>query len=84
MNIEKALTLQKEGVAVNVNFIIDATVYVSRHKSGATRLPHNCVGLEAYDYADFEVMMDKAISDGATVFTCVGDQDLPIPEEFLK
>ena len=84
MKIEKALTIQKNGVAVNVNRVTDDSVYVSRHRAGADCLPHNCVGLEAYDYADFEAMMDKAINDGATVFTCVGEQDLPIPEEFLK
>jgi hypothetical protein len=79
----QALTFQKGGVAVNVNFIIDDSVYVSRHQSGAVRLPHNCVGLGVYDYADFQQMAEKALADGATAFTCVGNEDLPIPECFI-
>jgi hypothetical protein len=83
MAIKPALTLQKDGLAINVNFLTDDSVYVSYHRDGAVDLPHNCTGLSVYDYADFERMADDAFDDGATVFYSVGDQDLPLPDSLI-
>ena len=83
IEITNALTIQKDGVAVNVNFITDDNVYVSRHQSGAVCLPHNCIGLEVYDYADFKLRMAKAMDSGAVVFHAVGLDDLPLPDALV-
>ena len=84
MEIDKALTIQKNGIAVNVNFVSDDLVYVSKHSLAAADMPHNCLQLASYDYADFSDAIDREVENGAVVFSCVGDEDLPLPDDLVS
>lgn len=84
--IKPAVTFQKDGIAVNINFITDDSVYVSKHSADCTHILHNLQSLNIYHYADFEQLAQKAIANGATVFTSVSfhnHHDLPLPEELI-
>jgi hypothetical protein len=84
IQIISGLTFQQAGVAINVNFVLDDSVYVSRHeKITDNPLPHNCTGLTVYDFSNFERLAEIAIADGASVFSAIGDQDLPLPTDFI-
>lgn len=82
IQLQAGLTIQRDGVAVNVNFLDDQQVFVSRHGYGA-KLPHNCLSLDRYPREHFQNLIQTAIQQGATVFHAVGSEDLPLPQELI-
>lgn len=83
IELRAGLTIQRGGVAVNINFTDSEQVFVSRHGFNVT-LPHNCLSLERYPQAQFQQMMQSAIENGATLFHAVGSEDLPLPLELIS
>lgn len=82
IELRAGLTIQRDSIAVNINFLDGTDVFVSRHGYGAD-LPHNCLDLKRYPQDQFKKMLMEAIQKGAAVFHAVGSEDLPLPQELI-